>query len=220
MHMSPDSANLVMSSGNIAPTVVQSQVTVINDQDKGTYDDKDGILFKTADPFEQLPNLKLFLNNNLTVSTCTYSHLPTPEADKDFLVTHHSPRLDITMDSEYDLTQGSTPASSVPSRPISPTTYLLEVLQHITANQSLARKPAPQNGSNGSISMLKGIDLSQYNSAFTRLQQETEEISVWREANYLSQVQCATYGGYSKMALPKYQICCIPFWKQPKSAIN
>ena len=84
----------------------------------------------------------------------------------------------------------------------------------------MARKPAPQNGSNGSISMLKGIDLSQYKSAFTRLQQETEEILVLREANYLSQVQFATYGGYSKMALPKYQICCIPFWRQPKSAIN
>ena len=77
------------------------------------------------------------------------------------------------MESEYDLTQGSTPASSVPSTPISPDTYLLEVLQHITANQSLARKPAPQNGSNGSISMLSGIDLSQYRSAFTRLEQKT-----------------------------------------------
>ena len=75
------------------------------------------------------------------------------------------------MESEYDVTQGSTLASSVPSTPISPDTYLLEVLQHITANQSMARKPAPQNGSNGSISMLSGIDLSQYKSAFTRLQQ-------------------------------------------------
>ena len=100
--MSPDSANLVMSSGNIIPTVVQSQVTVINDQDNGTDEDEDGKLFKTADPFERLPNLKVSLNNSLPVSTCTYSHLPTPEsviyyevpeADEDFLVTHRSPGL-------------------------------------------------------------------------------------------------------------------------------
>ena len=90
-----------MSSGNIIPIAVQSQVTVINDQDNGTDDDEDGKLFKTADPSERLPNLKLSLNNNLPVSS--YSHLPTPEsviyyedpeADEDFLVTHRSPRLE------------------------------------------------------------------------------------------------------------------------------
>ena len=73
--MSPDLANLVMSSGNIIPTVVQSQVTVSNDQDNGTDDDEDGKLFKTADPFERIPNLKLSPNNNLPVSTCTYTYL-------------------------------------------------------------------------------------------------------------------------------------------------
>ena len=57
--MSPDPANLVMSSGNIIPIAVQSQVTVINDQDNGTDDDEDDKLFKTADPSERLPNLKL-----------------------------------------------------------------------------------------------------------------------------------------------------------------
>ena len=99
--MFPDSANLVMSSGNIIPIAVQSQVTVINDQDNGTDDDEDDKLFKTADPSDRLPNLKLSLNNNLPVSS--YSHLPTPEsviyyedpeADEDFLVTHRSPRLE------------------------------------------------------------------------------------------------------------------------------
>ena len=99
--MSPDPANLVMSSGNIIPIAVQSQVTVINDQDNGTDDDEDDKLFKTADPSDRLPNLKLSLNNNLPVSS--YSHLPTPEsviyyedpeADEDFLVTHRSSRLD------------------------------------------------------------------------------------------------------------------------------
>ena len=102
--MSPDSANSVMSSsGNIIPIAVQSQVTVSNDQDNSTDDDKDGKLFKTADPFERIPNLKLSPYNNLPVSTCTYSHLLTPEsviyyevpeADEDFLVTHQSPRLE------------------------------------------------------------------------------------------------------------------------------
>ena len=90
-----------MSSGNIIPIAVQSQVTVINDQDNGTDDDEDDKLFKTADPSDRLPNLKLSLNNNLPVSS--YSHLPTPEsviyygdpeADDDFLVTHRSSRLD------------------------------------------------------------------------------------------------------------------------------
>ena len=101
--MSPNSANLVMSSGNIIPIAVQSQVTVIHDQDNGTDDDddEDDIIFKTADPSERLPNLKLSLNNNLPVSS--YSHLPAPEsviyyedseADDDFLVTHRSHRLE------------------------------------------------------------------------------------------------------------------------------
>ena len=105
--MSPDSANLVMSSGNIIRIAVQSQVTVIHDQDNGTDDDddddddEDDIIFKTADPSGRLPNLKLSLNNNLPVSS--YSHLPAPEsvifyedpeADDDFLVTHRSPRLE------------------------------------------------------------------------------------------------------------------------------
>ena len=90
-----------MSSGNIIPIAVQSQVTVINDQDNGTDDDEDDKLFKTADPSDRLPNLKLSLNNTLPVSS--YSHLPTPEsviyyedpkADEDFLVTHCSPRLE------------------------------------------------------------------------------------------------------------------------------
>ena len=90
--------NLVMSSGNIIPIAVQSQVTVIHDQDNGTDDDEDYIIFKTADPSGRLPNLKLSLNNNLPVSS--YSHLPAPEsviyyedpeADEDFLVTHCSP---------------------------------------------------------------------------------------------------------------------------------
>ena len=67
-----------MSSGNIIPIAVQSQVTVIHDQDNGTDDDEDDKLFKTADPSDRLPNLKLSLNNNLPVSS--YSHLPTPES--------------------------------------------------------------------------------------------------------------------------------------------
>ena len=50
MHTSPDSANLVMSSGNIIPIAVQSQATVLNDQDNGTDDNEDDKFFKTADP--------------------------------------------------------------------------------------------------------------------------------------------------------------------------
>ena len=48
-----------MSSGNIIPIAVQILVTVINDQDNGTYDEADDKLFKTSDPSERLPNLKL-----------------------------------------------------------------------------------------------------------------------------------------------------------------
>ena len=67
--MSPDSANPVMSSGNIIPIAVQSQVIVIHDKDNGTDDDDgDDIIFETADPAERLPNLLLSLNNNLPVS--------------------------------------------------------------------------------------------------------------------------------------------------------
>ena len=102
--MSPDSANLVMSSGSIIPIPVQSQVTVIHDQDNGTDDDEYDKIFKTDKlfiPSERLPNLKRYLHNNLPVSS--YPHLPTPEsviyyedpkADEDFLVTHCSPRLE------------------------------------------------------------------------------------------------------------------------------
>ena len=44
--MSPaDLANLVMSSGNIIPIAVQSQITVIHDQDNGTDDDEDDKIF-------------------------------------------------------------------------------------------------------------------------------------------------------------------------------
>ena len=90
-----------MSSGNIICIAVQSQVTVIHDQDNGTDDDEDDIVFKTADLSGQLCNLKLSLINNLPVSS--YSHLPAPEsviyyedpeADDDFLVTQRSPRLE------------------------------------------------------------------------------------------------------------------------------
>ena len=56
-------------------------------------------------------------------------------------------------------------ASSVTNTPISPDTHLLEVLHHITANQSLAGKPSLQTGSSGS-------DLLQYKSAFSNLQQD------------------------------------------------
>ena len=73
--MSPDSANLVMSSGNILPIVVQSQVFVINDQDNGTNDDKNGKLFKTADPSEQLPNLKLSTKTYLYLHVVTHTYL-------------------------------------------------------------------------------------------------------------------------------------------------
>ena len=66
--MSPDSANLVMSSGNIIPIAVQSPVTGIHDQDNGTDDDKDDKIFKADDPSERLPDLKLSLNNNLPES--------------------------------------------------------------------------------------------------------------------------------------------------------
>ena len=75
MHTSPDLANIVISSGNIIPIAVQSQVTVIHDQDNGTDEAEYVKLFKTADSSERLPNLKLSLNNNLPVSS--YSHLPT-----------------------------------------------------------------------------------------------------------------------------------------------
>ena len=66
--MPPDSTNLVMSSGNIIPIAVQSQVNVIHDQDNGTDDDKDDKIFKTDDLSERLPNLLLSLNHNLPVS--------------------------------------------------------------------------------------------------------------------------------------------------------
>ena len=39
-----------MSSGNIIPIAVQSQATVLNDQDNGTDDNEDDKFFKTADP--------------------------------------------------------------------------------------------------------------------------------------------------------------------------
>ena len=54
--MSPDSANLVMLSGNIIPIAVQRKVTVIHDQDDGS-DDEDGKVSITADPSERLPDL-------------------------------------------------------------------------------------------------------------------------------------------------------------------
>ena len=154
-----------MSSGNIIPIAVHSQVTVIHDQDNGTDDEEDDKLFKTADPSERLPHLKLSLNNNLPVSS--YSNLPTPElfTIKIQKLTRtswlHSALPDWMMKSHIGLPHRAVHLI-MQWRVIM---ILLEVLHHITANQSLARKPALQTGSSGS-------DLLQYKNAFTYLQQD------------------------------------------------